>query len=100
MRELLALGLVNWIVTLILVEGVIFNDARDEICRRFPGRVAYFVTCHLCAGTWVGLILGFFGGPFGDWHWFILNGLAIKAIGHVTLEVTSLLAALTRRVKL
>jgi hypothetical protein len=93
------LGFVNWITCLIVVESELFREAR-EFCRSKRGswcgnKLAYLVGCHLCTGTWIGLAIAAalpsirpFGAGFIGW---LLAGLAYKAIGHVTLEVTALL---------
>lgn len=99
-------GLVVWLVTLVLVEGFVFEWYREGI-RKFyqqayiKGRSgftlsalqkwAYLSTCHLCTGVWVGwAVAAIVGGP---WHW-LLSGLLYKAIGHVILEVTATIKAL------
>lgn len=97
METIIAAGLVNWIATLIIVEGVIFDDARRWVTRRADRagwwKLSYLVTCHLCAGTWVGFALALVvRGPLPGG--FIVNGLAYKAVGHITLEVTALLKRL------
>lgn len=57
-------------------------------------KLRYAVSCHLCAGVWVGVVLAaIFGGPFTGPAATAANGLLYKAIGHLTLEV----AALVRR---
>lgn len=119
------LGLVNWLVTLVLVESELtrpvrdfFEDRRnaaDEFAvvtmgnddfteaeqrtaqRRYTAwsKARYFVSCHLCAGTWVGLLLASLvpgarplgGGALG----LVLAGFLFKAIGHITLEITALM---------
>lgn len=102
------LGMVNWLASLILVESELFRPLRDRVTakaapprktntgQRWNSRrtalwdkAAYLISCHLCAGTWIGLALAlavpdvrpFGGGPLG----WLLAGLLIKAVGHVTL---------------
>ncbi|HYM50361.1 MAG TPA: hypothetical protein VET65_07270 [Candidatus Limnocylindrales bacterium] len=43
-------------ITYTLVEGSIFEDARQRVSGLHP-KLAEFVRCHLCMGTWVGLLL-------------------------------------------
>src|SRR5207245_1614748 len=43
-------------VTYVLVEGSIFEDARRRAAESNP-RLGELVRCHLCLGTWVGLLL-------------------------------------------
>ena len=43
-------------VTYILVEGGIFADPRERVSEIHP-KLREFVNCHLCVGTWVGLVL-------------------------------------------
>ena len=43
-------------VTDTLVDGQIFEDARDRLGSLHP-KAEQFVRCHLCVGTWVGLAL-------------------------------------------
>lgn len=89
-EHILWLGLVNWLATLILVEGVIFETPRAWLVQRAPHpKLRYLLTCQLCAGTWVGFVLAaLFGGPFG---FVLVDGLLYKAIGHATLELASFL---------
>lgn len=90
---LLVAGLINWLATTVIVEGKIFEPVRD----RARGEYArYFVGCHLCAGVWVGFIEAVvymaFGAafPFTSWWLVLANGLAFKAVGHLTLLVVNL----------
>lgn len=99
----LALGLVCWLVTKIVVESVLFRPLRFWLDgKAFPTRThryydrpvkawekaRYLVNCHLCAGTWIGLALaavtpyrplgpGFLG--------VVLAGLLYKAAGHAAM---------------
>ena len=43
-------------VTYTLVEGGIFEDARQRLSAVHP-RADEFIHCHLCVGTWVGAVL-------------------------------------------
>lgn len=55
-------------------------------------KLAYLVSCHLCAGTWVGLAMALVAGsPFPGLAGVVLGGLTYKALGHVTLEATAAL---------
>lgn len=111
---LLTLGLVNWLVTTILVESEITRPVRDWVNDRYRKagnrlvdrtaagtakrwhdwaeegwwKARYLVSCHLCSGTWVGLVMGavvpVFDIRYVGW---VLSGLAYKAYGHFTLEV-------------
>lgn len=90
---LLVAGLINWLATTVIVEGKIFEPVRN----RAHGEYAkYFVGCHLCAGVWVGFIEAVvymaFGAafPFTSWWLVLTNGLAFKAVGHLTLLVVNL----------
>lgn len=54
----------------------------------------YFVHCHTCTGTWVGFALAAVAvhplvlhGVVG----FVVTALAIKALGHITLDVVAVL---------
>lgn len=117
----LYLGLVTWLVTMLIVESVLFEPLRRRVHDwavarrpapsgpwaalltafgvRPPGwrdKVAYLVTCHLCTGTWVGLTLGaILEGPLRirlvGWA---LNGLLYKAVAHLVLEVVDTLRRL------
>lgn len=60
----------------------------------FWNEARYFVHCHTCTGVWVGFVLaaaavhplvlsGFVG--------FVVTALAIKALGHITLDVVAVL---------
>ncbi len=53
--------------------------------------------CQLCAGVWIGLGLALWTpGPLGN---FFLDGLLYKAVGHLVLEVQSLLRFSTELIK-
>lgn len=111
----LALGLVCWIVTAILVESDLFRPLREWLefeadtwqqvrdmgdedssfrykrdvpLEVFFRKAKYLVACHLCAGTWVALLLAAlidvrpFGHGFLGW---LLAGLVVKAVAHLTL---------------
>jgi Protein of unknown function (DUF1360) len=61
---------------------------------KFWREVRYFVHCHTCTGVWVGFALAacavhplILSGLVG----FVLSALAIKAIGHVVLDIVAVL---------
>lgn len=109
--EFALLGLVNWLVTTILVESELTRPFRDWVAdrhRRAANRwtdslrrrhhraeavwfkLKYLAGCHLCTGTWVGLVMAalvplHLGAPGATGR--VLAGLAFKAIGHFTLEI-------------
>lgn len=64
-------GIVN-----ILGKGSIFDWLRDGLQYRAPF-LYKLVTCPMCLGFWVGLIVGGFYGPFIWWN--ILNGAFYSA---------------------
>ena len=112
MTTLIVLGLVNWLATTIVVESELFRPLRAWVdirharwvlpdgrrARRHKAawlKLRYLLACHLCAGTWIGFLEAALvpsvrpaGGGFVGWA---IAGLAIKAIGHITLEVTALM---------
>lgn len=100
--SILILGLACWIVTLIVTDSAVFAGVRhwfdrqdasaDERMWRRPtyaarfsafiwSKASYLVGCHLCTGTWIGLVLGFMytRGSIPD---AIVSGLAIKGVAH------------------
>lgn len=108
--ETLFLGFVSWIICIIVVEGRIFAGIRswaDELewfqyqnnagylVRKRP-RLSYFVTCYLCAGTWISLGIAALtsyrpvasSAPLVGW---LLSGLLYQAIGHTILAVNNVL---------
>lgn len=95
MFTVIALGLVNWMATTILVESKLFRPLRQFVNnRRFGPRkvlwdkLSYLVGCHLCTGTWVGLAqAAVFGSPWSGWYGWIAGGLLYKAVGHLVLEL-------------
>lgn len=97
---IIALGLVNWFVTTVVVEANVTQPIRSWFHTRWMHaqrewslvmweKLAYLVNCHMCAGVWVGLALAAFAPMvFGPGVIpFILVGLLIKAIGHLVLTV-------------
>jgi|FLYL01.1.fsa_nt_gi hypothetical protein len=99
MHPVIALGLVNWIATTILVESELFRsvreyvdrrawDARWEWSRRVWNKARYLIRCHLCTGTWVGLVqASVFGSPWDGVTGWIAGGLLYRAVGHLVLEL-------------
>lgn len=113
MLTILALGLVNWFATTLVVESEFFRPLREFVSHRQLtaemhrgraerqlellwtrwrywawSRVAYLIGCHMCTGTWLGFLLvpfapAIFPGP--AWAVFIVTALLIKAIGHMIL---------------
>lgn len=112
----LALGLVDWIVTLIIVESEICRPIREWVGRQHDkavlnwqnakfvmdpskklqrrvvmwAKLRYFIGCHLCTGTWVGLLLAVITPfrPLGvGLLGILLAGFLYKAVGHLTLIV-------------
>lgn len=106
MIVLIALGLVNWLATLLVTESEFFRPLRDWIRqralhaeRRFPvwlwDKADYFITCPLCTGVWIGLALvpwapALFGAGVIP---FLLTALLIKAIGHAVYVTHKLVEA-------
>src|SRR5678816_537318 len=115
---LIALGLVNWIATTILVDSSLFAKwrswpitrwdytarrcfaqeatgrgrwARYCVASRWLAKLHELVNCHLCMGTWVAFIQAafFLDGP---WYVWTTGALLIKAIGHLVLELRSRVA--------
>lgn len=94
----LALGAVTWLVTTIVVESEIFRPLREWVGQRFgeESKLAYLAHCHLCAGTWVGLLVAAASPyrplastlPLGG---ILLAGLLYKAIAHLILAINNTL---------
>lgn len=109
---ILALGLVNWFGTLLIVESEFFRGLREWVAKRdyeserrfgfwFWEKAHYMINCHMCAGTWVAFVLVWFAPPlFGiGFLNFVVLSLLIKALGHLTLVIHKLGEALTDRSK-
>lgn len=60
--RLAILGAVNHQVTHICVAGSIFEDTRQGF-KSFHPRLGELVSCHLCLGTWVGMLLALLFHP-------------------------------------
>lgn len=107
-----AAGLVNWLVTTIVVESELARPLRDCVADRrersrwveaFGRRMRtpdaadrgvwrwadYLLRCHLCVGVWVAFAEVAWLGPLVG-HGvagFIFSAMLVKAIGHLVLEV-------------
>jgi hypothetical protein len=119
---ILLLGLANHLATMIVVESEVTRESRTWLARkafvasteavpelgranrrdRFWAKlwhkVDYLHSCHLCAGTWIGLAMAAFLPPVassGVVGW-LLTGLAIKGTGHMVLVLHKLGEARTR----
>ena len=110
---IIALGLINWFATYLIVESEFFKGYREWVDRRaeraerfltfwFWQKIAYFKDCHACTGTWVGLALAPFApAVFGPGILpFVLVALLVKAIGHLVLVVHKYGEALTEDLRL
>lgn len=101
----IALGLVNWIVTVIVTQNKVCEDVREFVehfgtwlepkSKRLGGKVKYFASCPMCVGVWLGFAeAAAFGGPLHphpSWASWIANGLLYKAIGHLVLQLSAVL---------
>lgn len=59
-------------ICLIAAQGSIFETFRNYLKEKFS--IGYrLITCPMCLGFWVGLITGFFYGPFEYWN-ILFNG--------------------------
>lgn len=107
--EILVLGVVNWISTVLIVDSELIRPVRYWVGLRCDiaharwavglqrhdaplwRKLKYLVGCHLCTGTWVGLLMGVFVHPFGgQWWGMLLSGLAFKGVGHLILELVAI----------
>lgn len=117
---IIAAGLINWLATTIIVESEITRPLRDWLTLRRMSRielppehtdayktvvisyaqrispvyekVAYLFGCHLCSGTWVGLVEAIAFGPVisSGFVGIVATGLLFKAVGHLVLELVAL----------
>ena len=85
---LLVLGAVNHQVTHCITAGVIFEEVRQWVRLHCGAKLGYLVTCHLCAGTWVGF--GIAAAASGDVTLvdnvatnFLLVSFAVALVGRV-----------------
>lgn len=100
-----ALGLVNWVVTVIITQNKVCEDVRDAVecfgkwlepkSKRIGSKVRYFASCPMCVGVWLGFAeAAAFGGPLHPhpaWAAWIANGLLYKAVGHLVLQMSAVL---------
>lgn len=75
-------------------------DSGPITCKseRHP-KLAYLVSCHMCAGTWIGLAIGaVYPLPLHTNPIFsrLLSGLIYKAVAHLILAVNNLLERTSR----
>lgn len=101
---IVAAGLVNWLVTTIVVESELGRPVRDYVCRRRArANRAYWIKgdhsvwrwldfllrCHLCVGVWVALAEVAWLGPVvgRGVAGFVFTALLVKAVGHLVLEL-------------
>lgn len=128
MELALLLGLACWVATTIVVESEIVKPLRSFVGRKTNAcklrnraaviardtkgarrskrqhavlfKLDYLLTCHLCAGTWIGLVIaGVVGGPVQLGNTFVAvvaNGLVIKGVAHFVLGVTNTLERVAR----
>lgn len=103
-----AAGLVNWLVTTIIVESELGRPLRDLISSRRERAAGgdgswleagldrgawrwldYLVRCHLCVGVWVALAEVFWLGPLvgRGVAGVVFSALLVKAVGHLVLEL-------------
>lgn len=103
-------GLVNWLATTIVVESELFRPLREWIGGKtwqytiYGGKtaredhyewqrpkLAYFLGCHLCTGTWIGLAEACVLRPL-PWSGLAgiaASGLLFKAVGHLVLDIVA-----------
>ena len=97
-------GLVNWIATVIITQGKIFEPVRNYIGGKGE-YLRYLVQCYLCAGVWVGIIEAAFFGlthapqPWHAWVLILANALTYKAIGHFLYIGQELLDAICAKIR-
>jgi hypothetical protein len=125
--QIIALGLVVWLLTEIVVSSELLRPLRHWVAGRSEAaqeglwarqgawdalrasgkrlsanpaflvrarrratlwaKVSYLVTCHLCAGVWLGIgVAVLAGGPFGN---VLIDGFAYKAVAHLVLEAVA-----------
>lgn len=98
MGRLLALAAACHQITFIVVESWLFKGLRDWSAARNE-HLGKLVSCHLCFGTWVGLILaalfrprvaqpsGYVRGPVRAIVGWAVDGFVISLVGRVMNEV-------------
>lgn len=107
-----AAGLVNWLVTTIVVESELGRPLREYVRRRrnlaaqrrptlpppfAPGNadrgpwrwLDYLLACHLCTGVWIAIAEALYLGPLvgRGAAGVIFTALIVKAVGHLVLEL-------------
>lgn len=110
MATLVVYGPINWIATAIFVDNKLFEEVRTAIQRLgkwcenrghhiLADKLDYLPNCPMCMGVWIGLglagVLELFGLPLpvASSFWplnVLLNGLLIKAIGHLYYQLSAL----------
>lgn len=105
---IVAAGLVNWLVTTIIVESELGRPLRDAVRDRREDAdinsvftieantdrsvwrwLDYLLRCHLCVGVWVALAEVAWLGPLvgRGVAGFVFTALLVKAVGHLVLEL-------------
>lgn len=102
MGRILALGAACHQITFIVVESWLFLGLRDWSAARNE-HLGKLVSCHLCFGTWVGLILaalfrprlvppsGYLPGPARMLVGWVVDGFVIALVGRVMNELLGML---------
>lgn len=97
--EALLLGAAVWFLTTVIVEGEITKECREWIEKRAPKKVGYLVHCHMCAGTWIGLMFGF-AFPLALGRPYVIRalatGLIYKGVAHLILAANNFLERCAR----
>lgn len=92
------LGMVNHQVTQIITVGAIFDTFRQKMWDIHP-KLGYLFRCHLCFGTWVGLVEGAFvplavhDSAIVSW---LLVSFAVAMIGRAFNEALAFVACQVR----
>lgn len=98
MGRLFALGAACHQITFIVVESWLFKGMRDQAAARNE-HLGKLLSCHLCFGTWVGLLLaalfrprvappsGYVQGPVRAVAGWAVDGFVIALVGRVMNEV-------------
>jgi Protein of unknown function (DUF1360) len=107
--RLMLLGAINHQVTHICVRGSIFQDFRQR-CQDLHPKLGQLITCSLCYGTWVGLLMALVfrpqvieaaqsGQPIPQPRWirklaaFFADAFAIALVGRFFTEILAILAS-------
>jgi hypothetical protein len=102
------LSMANHQIAHIVTTSVLFDDFREWVGYTFGygSKADYLVHCHLCAGTWIGLLQGLAAAALGftvlgpAWIDAVILGFAVAMLGRFWNEVLALLSARTMQVKL